>query len=245
MKLTEYISKNNLNDYFNMICIDDNITKVPSNITVVPTIIDEDVEAPLEGKKAFEYVINQKYFNHPTNNTEFTKNGVPKPTIEEDKKAITSKSGSGFIFVTDENTIERDERSNFDKVFNLNKELQLQAQQQSNVSSSQQQSYSSSQQQQTYSGSQQQQTYSGSQQSYTSSSQQKLLLTRQQFQQQLQPKPQPVQPKPQPPPVQPKPQPQPVQPKPQPPPVQPKPPVQQKKIDDSKMEDLLRLRGRR
>ena len=123
MKLTEYISKNNLNDYFNMICIDDNITKVPSNITVVPTIIDEDVEAPLEGKKAFEYVINQKYFNHPTNNIEFIKNGVPKPTIEEDSKAVNSRSGSGFIYVDNDSKqkfTERDERSNFDKVFNIN-----------------------------------------------------------------------------------------------------------------------------
>jgi len=237
MKLIEYINKNNLNEYFNMICIDDNINKVPSNITVVPTIIDEDVEVPLEGKKAFEYVINQKYFNHPTNNTEFTKNGVPKPTIEEDKKAVTSKSGSGFIFVTDDTSIERDDRSNFDKVFNLNKELQLQAQQKSQPSQQ-------------------------SQQSHIGSSQQKLLLTRQQFQQQLQPKPQapPVQ-KSQPPPVQ-KTQPPPVQ-KSQPPPVQKSqpPPVQQnsqappvqksqpsitsKTIDDKKMEALLRLRGRR
>jgi len=221
MKLIEYITKNNLNDYFNMICIDENITKVPSNITVVPTIIDEDVEAPLEGKKAFEYVINQKYFNHPTNNTEFTKNGVPKPTIEEDKKAITSKSGSGFTFVTDENTIERDERSNFDKVFNLNKELQLQAQQQSNVSSPPQQSQQQSQQQY-----QQQSPQQSQQQSHSGSSQQKLLLTRQQFQQQLQP----------------------VQAKPQvPAPVQSKPQtsVQPKKMDDIKMDALLRLRGRR
>ena len=118
-KLLEYINKNNLTEYFNIICIDDDI-KIPNNITVVPTIIDEEIEAPLEGKKAFEYVINQKYFNHPTNNIEFIKNGVPKPTIEEDKKAINSKSGSGFIFVSDENnTTEKDEKNNFDKVFSF------------------------------------------------------------------------------------------------------------------------------
>jgi hypothetical protein len=125
-KLLEYINKNNLNEYFNIICIDDDTIKIPNNITVVPTIIDEEIEAPLEGKKAFEYVINQKYFNHPTNNIEFIKNGVPKPTIEEDKKAINSRSGSGFIFVSDENnTTERDEKNNFDKVFSVNKDLEI------------------------------------------------------------------------------------------------------------------------
>jgi hypothetical protein len=175
MKLIEYINKNTLNEYFNMICIDDDTTKIPKNITVVPTIIDEEIEAPLEGKKAFEYVINQKYFNHPTNNTEFTKNGVPKPTIEEDKKAITSKSGSGFIFVSDENnTNERDDRSNFDKVFSLNKELQMEAQQKSQP---QPQSLAQTPTQSQPKPSQQ----------FSGSSQQKLLLTRQQFQQQLQP----------------------------------------------------------
>jgi len=172
MKLIEYINKNNLNEYFNMICIDDDTTKIPKNITVVPTIIDEEIEAPLEGKKAFEYVINQKYFNHPTNNTEFTKNGVPKPIIEEDKKAINSKSGSGFIFVTDDNTIERDEKSNFDKVFNLNKELQLEAQQKSQPQPQPQPKQ------------------------FIGSSQQRLLLSRQQFQQQLQPPPVKAQPPP-------------------------------------------------
>jgi len=222
MKLIEYINKNTLNEYFNMICIDDDTTKIPKNITVVPTIIDEEIEAPLEGKKAFEYVINQKYFNHPTNNTEFTKNGVPKPTIEEDKKACNSKSGSGFIFVSEESG-EKDERSNFDKVFSLNKDLQLESQQKSQPQSKQQ--YQSQPQQQT----QPQQSLPAQPQA-NSSSQQKLLLTRQQFQQKLQPvapiKPQPVQ------------QATPTPPAPQPP--QP-PQASQSKTMDA----LMRLRGRR
>jgi len=224
MKLIEYINKNTLNEYFNMICIDDDTTKIPKNITVVPTIIDEEIEAPLEGKKAFEYVINQKYFNHPTNNTEFTKNGVPKPTIEEDKKAITSKSGSGFIFVSDEyNTNERDERSNFDKVFSLNKELQMEAQQKSQ---SQPQS-----QEQTQSYTQSQPRPSQPSQQFSGSSQQKLLLTRQQFQQQLQPVKTSTPPPP-------------------PPPAPPKPapvakPQAQQSAAAKTMDALMRLKGRR
>ena len=98
VKLLSYIDTNKLGQYFKIICID-KTKNIPKNITVVPTIIDTTVEAPLEGKKAFEYVINQKYFNHPTNNIEYTKEGVPKPTIDEDAKANASKSGAGFIYV--------------------------------------------------------------------------------------------------------------------------------------------------
>ena len=90
VKLLSYIDTNKLGQYFKIICID-KTKNIPKNITVVPTIIDTTVEAPLEGKKAFEYVINQKYFNHPTNNIEYTKEGVPKPTIDEDAKANASK----------------------------------------------------------------------------------------------------------------------------------------------------------
>ena len=88
IKLLEYINNNNLNDFFKFINID-TITVIPENITIVPTIIDPSIEAPLEGKKAFEYVVNHKYFNHPTNNINFwIKTPPPKPTIEEDKKAL-------------------------------------------------------------------------------------------------------------------------------------------------------------
>ncbi len=105
-----------------MICIDDKTAKVPKNITIVPTLIDTTIEAPMEGKKAFEYVINQKYFNHPTNNIEFTKNGVPVPTIEEDTKAASSRSGTGFIYVDkdiERKFVEKEDKNNFDQVFNF------------------------------------------------------------------------------------------------------------------------------
>ena len=115
MKLIEYIVKNNLTDFFKQICID-NTNNIPKNITVVPTIIDEDIEAPLEGKQAWEYIKNQKFFNHPTNNIDLVKNGVPKPEIEEDKRAINSKV-SAFIFDS-EKPGDKDDRSQFDKVFN-------------------------------------------------------------------------------------------------------------------------------
>ena len=76
----------------------------------------------MEGKKAFEYVINQKYFNHPTNNIEYTKNGIPTPTIDEDTKAASSKSGSGFIYVDkdiEKKFVDKEDKHNFDQVFNF------------------------------------------------------------------------------------------------------------------------------
>lgn len=119
LKLLEYINKNNLEQYFKMICIDEKTAKVPKHITIVPTVIDTTIESPMEGKKAFEYVINQKYFNHPTNNIEYTKNGIPIPTIEEDIKAGSSKSANSFIFVDKNKEIDKEDKNNFDQVFDF------------------------------------------------------------------------------------------------------------------------------
>lgn len=99
-KILEYITKNNLQLNFNLINIY-KLAKIPQNITVVPTIIDPTIEAPLEGKTAFEYIINQKYFYHPTNNIDYWINtGIPKPIIEEDKKAI-ERHNFGFASIDD------------------------------------------------------------------------------------------------------------------------------------------------
>lgn len=133
LKLLEYIDKNNIADFFKMICID-RTNNIPKHITLIPTIIDTTIEAPFEGKKAFEYVINQKYFNHPTNNLEYikpymNKDGkpeLPQPQIEEDARANTSRSGSGFIYVnqdTEKKFSEKEERNHFEQVFNF-KQLQ-------------------------------------------------------------------------------------------------------------------------
>ena len=63
-------------------------SKVPDKIKVVPTIIDSEYKDLLEGKKAFEYLYNKKYFNIPTNNLLLWKDKIiPKPEIAEDKLA--------------------------------------------------------------------------------------------------------------------------------------------------------------
>lgn len=76
---------------FQLINIDNN--QVPSKIKVVPTIIDPEYKDLLEGKKAFEYIFNKKYFDNPTNNLFLWKDKlVPKPDIKEDKLATNSSS---------------------------------------------------------------------------------------------------------------------------------------------------------
>lgn len=131
VKLIEYIKTNKLEQYFKIVNIDDLNDKQTKELglSVVPTLIDSDFDIHFEGVKAWEYVKNQKYFNHPTNNIEFTKEGVPKPIIDEDNKANIAKSGSGFIYVDDDvakKFIEKDDKNNFDKVFNGQQQQQQQ-----------------------------------------------------------------------------------------------------------------------
>ena len=51
LKLLEYINKNNLGQYFKMICIDEKTSKIPKHITIVPTVIDTTIEVPMKEKK--------------------------------------------------------------------------------------------------------------------------------------------------------------------------------------------------
>ncbi len=68
-----------------MINID--VTEAPKEIDIVPTIIDTELNQPLKGKKAFEYLLNIKYFNNPTNNVDLVKLLPTNPNIKEYEKA--------------------------------------------------------------------------------------------------------------------------------------------------------------
>ena len=85
----EIIEKLNESEYskeFKFINVDNN--QVPNKIKVVPTIIDSEYKSLLEGKKAFEYLFNKKYFNISTNNLLLWKDKIiPNPEITEDKLA--------------------------------------------------------------------------------------------------------------------------------------------------------------
>jgi hypothetical protein len=122
VKLLDYICKNNLKKYFKMINVD-TATKIPNNVTIVPTIIDTTIEAPLEGKYALEYLFNQKYFNHPTNNIEFWLSvGVPIPSIEEDKKAVDKFKISNYACFNDDNNAQNNVVVIKNKIKTVNKQ---------------------------------------------------------------------------------------------------------------------------
>ena len=53
-------------------------------------IIDSDLNKPLKGKYAFDYINNLKYFNNSTNN--YNNPLPPKPTIQEDDKALNDNN---------------------------------------------------------------------------------------------------------------------------------------------------------
>ena len=89
-KLLVYLEKYNIKPLFKLINIDK--TQAPKEIDIVPTIIDTELNQPLRGKKAFEYLLNVKYFNNPTNNIEYIKELPPNPEIPEDEKAIKSET---------------------------------------------------------------------------------------------------------------------------------------------------------
>ena len=90
IKLLAYLEKYNMQELFKMINIDTN--EAPPEIDSVPTIIDTEMNQPLKGRKVFEYLVNIKYFNNPTNNIEYIKDIPANPEIPEDDKAIKSKN---------------------------------------------------------------------------------------------------------------------------------------------------------
>ena len=87
-KLLEYLEKHNIKSEFKFFNID--VIDAPKEIDIVPTILDSEINQPLKGKKAFEYVINLKYFNNPTNNIELVKEIPANPEIPVDEKASSS-----------------------------------------------------------------------------------------------------------------------------------------------------------
>ena len=89
-KLLGYLDKYNIKTLFKLINIDK--SKAPIEIDIVPTIIDTELNQPLKGKKAFEYLLHVKYFNNPTNNIEYIKELPPKPEIPEDSLAIKAET---------------------------------------------------------------------------------------------------------------------------------------------------------
>jgi hypothetical protein len=85
-----YLDKHNIKSLFKLINID--VIDPPKEIDIVPTIIDTELTQALKGKKAFEYLLNIKYFNNPTNNIDYIKDLPENPNIPEDDKATQNNS---------------------------------------------------------------------------------------------------------------------------------------------------------
>ncbi len=113
-KLLAYLEKNNIKNLFKLVNIDKN--DVPSDIDVVPSIVDTELNQPMKGKKAFEYLINLKYFNNPTNNVDYIKELPVNPNIPEDDKAIKSKILNLELGSTNTNTVSTE--TIFNELFN-------------------------------------------------------------------------------------------------------------------------------
>jgi hypothetical protein len=105
-ELIKKLKDTNFSKDFQLIDIDKN--QIPSKIKVVPTIIDPEYKDLLEGKKAFEYIFNKKYFDNPTNNLFLWKDKiVPNPDIKEDKLANNLNTSETIIF-TDFNDLTKE-----------------------------------------------------------------------------------------------------------------------------------------
>ena len=128
-KLLDYINNNNLKSFFKLINIDE-LNEIPENITIVPTIVNSSIQATFEGKKAFEFITNQKFFEHPTNNIDFwLNNPIPKPTIEEDKLALDKLALERKIFSStslDKQNIEVDDTIKNIQITNLSNSVTTQ-----------------------------------------------------------------------------------------------------------------------
>ena len=106
-EIIKQIEKSKFATEFKFVNIDSNNT--PEMIKVVPTIIDTNYKDLLEGKRAFEYLYDKKYFNISTNNIHLWKDKVlPKPEIKEN---MLAKNNDDIL----NETIENNEEKSVDK----------------------------------------------------------------------------------------------------------------------------------
>ena len=98
-KIYQYIERNNLTSHFKLYCVER--CTIPQDIKMVPTIIDTDLNQVMEGKLAFDYLLNIKYFNIQTNNIEYQATIPKNPIMKEDKYACVESVGVEIIGPTD------------------------------------------------------------------------------------------------------------------------------------------------
>ena len=78
--IIDLINSDNLSNECQMICFEDEPSKIPSIITDVPTIVAPNLTQPLVGIDALKWIENKKYYDQITNN--INKINVINPKIE-------------------------------------------------------------------------------------------------------------------------------------------------------------------
>ena len=117
------INESKFSSEFKMINID-NSDQVPEQIKVVPTIIDPELKDLLEGKKAFDYLNNKKYFDNSTNNFHLWKDkDIPIPKIDEDKLANQDEDILEIQNIKNINEIKENKVNNKKKIIIKNSSL--------------------------------------------------------------------------------------------------------------------------
>ena len=122
-QIIEKIKESKFSSEFKMINID-TTEKVPDLIKVVPTIIDPEFKDLLEGKKAFDYLTNKKYFDNSTNNFHLWKDKeIPIPKIDEDKLATQDELILETQNIKNINNVIEKEKKNNKKIIIKNSSL--------------------------------------------------------------------------------------------------------------------------
>ena len=122
-QIIKKINESKFSSEFKMINID-NSDQVPEQIKVVPTIIDPEFKDLLEGKKAFDYLNNKKYFDNSTNNFHLWKDkDIPIPKIDEDKLANQDEDILEIQNIKNINEIKENKVNNKKKIIIKNSSL--------------------------------------------------------------------------------------------------------------------------
>ena len=97
------IKSENLFDMCQLVSIEQK-DKIPISIKTVPTIIAKELNKPLSGKDAFDWIHNIKFFNQTTNNV--NKLNIINPDIKPDdlsyNKLETSTISDKYTNISDE-----------------------------------------------------------------------------------------------------------------------------------------------
>ena len=85
-----------------LICTDNNLN-LPKDITQTPTLIVSNINEPLVGKKAFEWVKTKKQFNQPSNNIKYASSLIFNETIMNSHNDFANyDSNDAYAFIADD-----------------------------------------------------------------------------------------------------------------------------------------------